>query len=131
MGDRAGFAIEQNYGTETIHLYGHWAGDGMMSNLANALTAALPRIEMRDEAYSARIIISNLIGDEWRAEAGWGIATSFMDSEHSVPVVNLTDKTVRLIEHRVGGAFDINTKPKFVMSIDAFIKKFAKTLTTV
>ena len=131
MGDRATFVIEQNDATEdtpasVLYLYGHWAGHNMMANLADALIAAHPRLVMDDEVYAARIIISNLIGDDWRNETGWGLSTYFCDSEHSVPVVNLTNKTVRLLPHKWDTKFDINAKPKFVMSIQAFIDKFAK-----
>lgn len=131
MGDRATFVIEQNEATpdspaSVLYLYGHWAGDGMMSNLAHALDAAKGRIEMDDEVYATRIIISYLINDDWRSETGWGISTYFCDSEHSVPVVNLTNKTVRLLPHKWDTKFDINADPKFVMSVDNFISKFAK-----
>jgi hypothetical protein len=127
MGDRATFVIEQN-DESVLYLYGHWAGDGMMDRLATALIAAEGRILMNDEVYAARIIISNLIGDDWRSETGWGLSTYFCDSEHSVPVVNLTNKTVRLLPHSWDAKFDINAKPKFVMSIDAFVAKFSKVL---
>lgn len=126
MGDRATFVIEQN-DESVLYLYGHWAGDGMMSNLAQALEAASPRIQMDDEVYATRIIISYLIGDDWRSETGWGLSTFYCDSEHSVPVVNLSAKTVRLLPRPAWDEkFDINAKPKFVMGIDAFINKFAK-----
>ena len=130
MGDRATFVIEQ--GDESaIYVYGHWAGEGMMDNLAYALTAAHSRIFMDDEVYASRIIISNLIGEDWRSETGWGISTYFCDSEHSVPIVNLRHKTVRLVTHSWSESFDINAEPKFIMSIDNFINKFAKSLTNV
>jgi hypothetical protein len=125
MGDRATFVIEQNE-ESTLYLYGHWAGQGMMANLSDALIAAHPRLEMNDEVYAARIIISYLIGDDWPSETGWGLSTYFCDSEHSVPVVNLKSKTVRLLPHTWDTKFDINATPKFTMSIQAFIDKFAK-----
>ena len=128
MGDRATFVIEQS-DESVLYVYGHWAGEGMMSNLANALTAAHSRIFMNDEVYAARIIISNLIGDDWRSETGWGISTYFCDSEHSVPIVNLKHKTVRLVSNSFTEKFDINAEPKFVMSIDNFVNKFSKSLT--
>lgn len=126
MGDRATFVIEQEGGQSALYVYGHWAGHQMMSNLAHALEAATPRIQMDDEVYASRIIISYLIGDDWRSETGWGISTYFCDSEHSVPVVNLSDKTVRLLPHSWDTKFDRGANPKFVMGIEAFINKFAK-----
>ena len=124
MGDRATFVIESR--SEPLYVYGHWAGEGMLDNLAKALEAAAPRIAMDDDVYATRIIISYLIGDDWRSETGWGISTYFCDAEHSVSVVNLKDKTVRLLPHRWDTKFDIHAEPKFVMSIDSFIGKFAK-----
>jgi len=126
MGDRATFVIEQN-DESVLYVYGHWAGEGMLSNLANALTAAESRILMDDEVYAARIIVSNLIGDDWRSETGWGLSTYFCDSEHSVPVVNLKSETVRLLPHKWDTKFDLAATPKFTMSILAFVAKFSKT----
>lgn len=127
MGDRATFVIEQEKGEAPLFLYGHYAGYEMMDSLAKALSHAKVRIDMGDPNYSARMIVSHLVGDDWGSEYGWGLSTYFCDAEHSVPVVNLFDKTVRLLPHSWDTKFDINAKPKFVMSIDAFIAKFSKT----
>jgi len=133
MGNRATFVFEQGgYGEDAqdnppIFLYGHYAGYDMMDSLAKALEAALPRIAMDDESYATRITITTMVGDDWRSETGWGLSTYFLDSEHSVPVVNFRTKTVRLLPHDWSTKFDINAEPKFVMSIDAFIRKFSKT----
>lgn len=124
MGDRATFVIESR--SEPLYVYGHWAGEGMLDNLAKALEAATPRILMDDDVYATRIIVSYLIGDDWRSETGWGLSTFFCDSEHSVPVVNLTNKTVRLLPHTWDTVFDINADPKFTMTINQFITRFAK-----
>ena len=127
MGDRATFVIEQTPEDAPIYLYGHYAGYKMMSNLAAAIDHAKVRIDMDDPWYAARMITSKMIGEDWNSEYGWGISTRFLDSEHSVPVINLTDKTVRLIDHSLySNDFDINAEPKFVMNIDAFIAKFSK-----
>ena len=134
MGDRATFVIEQtNIDNEVtpLYLYGHWAGIGMMDTLAQALEAATPRILMDDQVYATRIIISYLIGDSWRSETGWGLSTYFCDSEHSVPVVNLERQTVRLVPHDLHSKFDINAEPKFEMSVDQFITRFAKRAVAV
>ena len=126
MGDRATFVFEQSDGN-TIYLYGHWAGDQMMNNLATAIDRA--SVRWGDEAYATRIAISQIIGDQWNQELSWGISTYFGDSEHSVPVVNWTNQTVRLLPHSWDKKFDMNAEPKFVMSLDSFVKKFAKVLT--
>ena len=134
MGDRATFVFEQSNGFEenngdAIFLYGHWAGEGMMANLATAIEKASPR--WSDESYATRIAISQIIGNQWDQELSWGISTYFGDSEHSVPVVNWTNQTVRLLPHSWDKKFDLNADPKFVMSFESFINKFAKSLTTV
>ena len=127
MGDRATFVFEQKNG-DAIYLYGHWAGEGMMATLADALIAAWDRIQMDDEPYATRIAISNIIDVEWNQEYSWGLSTYFCDSEHSVPVVNFQNKTVRLIPHDWSNNFDINREPKFTMNFQQFLDKFAKVL---
>jgi hypothetical protein len=128
MGDRATFVFEQEDGN-AIYLYGHWAGSGMMEVLCMALLSSKPR--WNDENYATRISISQIIGNEWNEETGWGISTYFCDSEHSVPVVNFKTQTVKLLPHSWDKEFNIDAEPKFVMGFKAFINKFAKHLTTV
>ena len=128
MGDRATFVFEQEDGN-AIYLYGHWAGEGMMANLATAIDKA--SVRWSDESYATRICISQMIGNEWNQETGWGLSTYFCDSEHSVPVVNWKDQTVRLMPHSWDKKFDMSVDPKFVMSFDSFVNKFAKVLTNV
>lgn len=125
MGDRATFIFEQSDGN-AIYLYGHWAGYEMMNSLANAIAVARPR--WNDEAYATRIAISNIIGNEWDQETGWGISTYFCDSEHSVPVVSFKTQSVRLIPHDYLGAFTLDREPKFSMGFEEFINRFAKFL---
>ena len=127
MGDRATFVFDQE-NSNPIFLYGHWAGEGMMAALADAIVFAWDRIQMDDEPYATRMMISHLIGDEWTQETGWGISTYFCDSEHSVPVINVHRKTVKLIPHSWDKKFDINAEPKFVMGFQQFLDKFAKVL---
>jgi hypothetical protein len=127
MGDRATFVFEQGDANSAIYLYGHWAGDGMMNTLATAIAKARPRWD--DETYATRIVISQIIGNEWADETGWGISTYFCDSEHSVPVVNFQTQTIKLIPNSWDIKFDINAEPKFIMPLEAFINKFAKHLT--
>lgn len=131
MGDRVTFVIEQTPDTAPIFIYGHWAGHGMMDTLAQALQHAKVRIDMGDPWYATRMIFGFMTQDEPLGEYGWAISTKFLDSEHSVPIVNLTDNTVRLIEYRWDTPFDMDTEPKFVMPIDTFIAKFNKQLATV
>ena len=120
MGDRANFGFTEGNGKPTLYLYGHYAGYEMLSNLAYALEAARPR--WSDPAYGTRITISHMIGKDWNSEYGWGLSIdSLCDNEHSIPVVDWDKQTVSLYA-------DIDSlTPKFTMSLDAFVKKFAKT----
>ena len=130
MGDRVTYVFEQKY-SHPIFLYGHWAGENMMANLADAIVFAWDRIQMEDEPYATRQMISHLIGDDWKMETGWGLTTYYCDSEHSVPVISVRDKTVKLLPNVnwPSEKFDINADPKFVMDLDSFVKKFSKSLT--
>ena len=129
MGDRVTYVFEQKY-SHPIFLYGHWAGENMMANLADAIVFAWDRIQMEDEPYATRQMISHLIGDDWKMETGWGLTTYYCDSEHSVPVISVRDKTVKLLPQPAGFSdkFDINAEPKFTMSLQQFLDKFAKVL---
>ena len=131
MGDRATFVIEGEKNTTPIFIYGHWAGEGMMNEFANAISHALPRIGMGDVPYATRMIFNYLTRDSSMAETGWGLSTYFCESEHSVPVLNIPEGTVRLLPHDWSAPFDINAEPKFVMSVDNFVKKFSKSLQAV
>lgn len=125
MGDRATFVIEQA-NDSAIYIYGHWAGEGMLNEFAHAIAHARPRILMQDEVYTARMIFNYLTRDNVMGETGWGLSTYFCDSEHSVPILNVQEGTVRLLPHRWDTKFDIHAEPKFTMSVDNFISKFAK-----
>ena len=129
MGDRVTYVFEQKY-SHPIFLYGHWAGENMMANLADAIVFAWDRIQMEDEPYATRQMISHLIGDDWGQEYGWGLSTYYCDSEHSVPVISVIDRTVKLLPQPAGFSdkFDINAEPKFTMSLQQFLDKFAKVL---
>ena len=125
MGDRANFGIRQADGN-TIFVYGHWAGEGMLARFANVLdyTQNVGRID--DPAYGTRIIISQLIGDGWTSDLGWGITVNYLaDNEHRVPVFDFADRTVTLYD------FDwmagVLTDKIVTFPLNDFIRKYAKT----
>ncbi len=96
MGDRANFGFVQPNG-ETIVLYGHWAGYHMLANLAEAVAKAQPR--WSDPSYATRIAISNLIGDGWSMETGWGLHVNEIgDNEHKIAIVDFTQMAFSLHE---------------------------------
>lgn len=130
MGDRANFGFRQSNG-ETIVLYGHWAGHNMLANLADAVDKARGR--WADESYATRICISQLVGDDWNSETGWGLqVNSISDNEHKIPLIDWATQTFSLHEEsswseetKVRGMSDT---PLFDMSLDSFVKKHSSAL---
>jgi len=128
MGDRANFGFKQS-NDETIILYGHWAGHEMLSNLAEAVEKARPR--WTDESYATRIVISNLIGDNWHETTGWGLTVNnILDNEHKIPVIDWRSGTFSLHEEasweedtKVKGMMD---EPIFTTTLDSFINKYSR-----
>jgi hypothetical protein len=127
MGDRANFGFKQS-NDETIVLYGHWAGHAMLGNLASAVETARPR--WTDESYATRIVISNLVGDNWHELTGWGLTVNnILDNEHKIPVIDWRTQTFSLHEE---ASWDEDTKvrgmqdePMFTMTLDSFINKYS------
>ena len=122
MGDRANFGFRDSK-ENIVFLYGHWAGHRMLQNLADAVQIAHPR--WTDEAYATRIAISQMIGDEWRSETGWGISVNQLaDNEHKVPIIDWKNKTFTLMEE------DLQTVV-FSTSLEAFVAKYCSQLSMV
>ena len=72
----------------------------MLARFANALdyTQNVGRID--DPAYGTRIIISQLIGEGWSSDLGWGITVNYLaDNEHKVPVFDLALQEVSLYDY--------------------------------
>ena len=95
MGDRIVYSIKQDKDL-SVNLYCHWGGYDRFVDLARALQAAEPR--WNDGSYATRIIISQLIGDQWDQELGFGIWASSSDGsyggDHPDITINLINKTV-------------------------------------
>ena len=129
MGDRTNTVFRMADGSDVV-LYQHWGGQNMLHNLATALDAA--RSRWKDESYATRIIISNIIGDNWASEKDYGISTTIQDNEHSIPVVDFSDNTVALYEFdfETGYSMYVLKDQKFRMPFGEFVKKFQKVLTT-
>lgn len=122
MGDRANFGFRDSK-ENIVFLYGHWAGHRMLENLADAVQIAHPR--WNDEAYATRITISQMIGDEWASETGWGISVNQLaDNEHKVPIIDWKNKTFTLMEE------DLQTVV-FSTSLEAFVAKYSSQLSMV
>lgn len=95
MGDRIVYTIRQDEKL-SINLYSHWGGYDRFTLLAQALDAARPR--WTDVPYATRIIVSQIIGDQWSQELGFGLWAStedgFYGGDHPDITINFIDKTV-------------------------------------
>jgi hypothetical protein len=128
MGDRANFGFVQPNGN-TIVLYGHWAGAGMLGRLADAVIAARPR--WNDSAYATRIAISRIIGDQWNMETGFGLhVNEISDNEHKIAIIDWDQQTFSLHEeddfrntdNKVRG---MKNEALFTMDLTTFCEKYA------
>lgn len=72
MGDRAVVGFRDNSSSPTIFLYSHWSGSSMNELLSMALEKSRGR--WGDSSYATRIAISQIVGDEWNSELGWGLS---------------------------------------------------------
>lgn len=94
MGDRAVVGFKANPESPVIYLYSHWAGSDMTFLVAKALEKAEPR--WNDSDYATRIVISQLIAEDWNSETGWGISVdTFAYPDYpTILVVEWSEKVV-------------------------------------
>jgi hypothetical protein len=88
----------------SVVLYSHWGADSWEVDLACALSVAEPRWD--DPSYATRIVISNLIGEQWKSLTGFGIyaSTNMADPWDLCVEIDFVKKTVD------GVAFDTFVK---------------------
>ena len=134
MGDRANFVFVQPNG-ESIVLYGHWAGHNMLANLAEAAIKAQGR--WSDPSYATRITISQMIGEGWAMETGWGLAVNeILDNEHKIAVIDFQQQTFSLHEgdsysnesNKVRG---MRNEAIFTQDLSTFCEKYSDSLVKV
>jgi hypothetical protein len=122
MGDRANFGFRDSK-DNVVFLYGHWAGHNMLQNLADAVQIARPR--WTDESYATRICISQMIGEDWAQETGWGISVNQLgDNEHKVPIIDWRKQTFTLMEEDL-------TTVVFSTDLTSFVAKYCSQLSMV
>jgi hypothetical protein len=134
MGDRANFVFVQPSG-ETIVLYSHWGGHNMLANLAEAVAKAQSR--WSDPSYATRIAISQMIGDGWAFETGWGLSVNeILDNEHKIPVIDWAQMTFSL--HEEDSYHNLDNKVRgmkneaiFTQDLRSFVEKYSDSLIKV
>jgi hypothetical protein len=119
MGSRTTWAVKTEEGDAVVWLYSHWGGDDKLATTKNALAKAEPR--WNDVSYGARIFISQVIGEYWDSETGYGITTG---SIHECPFEESYDY--------VTVDFTTNTISygKFDFSFESFLADVWGTTTT-
>lgn len=91
MGARTNFELKDSKGS--VWLYSHWGGDDKVYDLAVALKKAEHR--WSDSSYAMRIVVSQLIGENWNAETGFGLSSYECGEESYLPIcVNFDVQTV-------------------------------------
>jgi hypothetical protein len=97
--------------------------------LADAVIAARPR--WNDPSYATRITISQLIGDQWNMETGWGLhVNEISDNEHKIAIVDWEQQIFSLHEeddfrnqdNKVRG---MKNQAIFTMDLSTFCEKYA------
>jgi len=115
MGARINFVFKA-YEKEISHvtLYSHWGESNWRSDLAEALAHAKPRWD--DASYGIRIVVSQLIGEDWGNHTGYGLFTSTEDEDlgDTTVMVDFTNQTVNDTgnEHSFGSFVEYHEEVK-------------------
>jgi hypothetical protein len=73
MGDRCVIGFKADKDATPIFLYSHWGGADQHRDVQRAIAAASCRAAA-DPAYATRIAISQIVGNNWGEETGFGIS---------------------------------------------------------
>jgi hypothetical protein len=107
----------------------------MLANLAEAVISAQSR--WSDPSYATRIAISQMIGEGWAMETGWGLSVNqIQDNEHKIPVVDFQQQTFSL--HEEAPYSDESNKIRgmkndamFTQDLSNFCEKYSDSLVKV
>lgn len=92
MGARVIFNIKHS-NEMYVCIYSHWGEDTRYQDLARAIDVARPRWD--DESYFTRILISQLVNNDWNQELHYGVWPSSSPCLDETNIeIDLTDKTV-------------------------------------
>ncbi len=100
MGARTNFVIRTTKNpSEDIVLYSHWGGDSSERDFAQAISKAMAR--KGDDSYFTRIIVSQLINDQWDSETGFGLYVGEVTHEESYnyKMIDIPNGTVTIGDH--------------------------------
>lgn len=94
MGDRAEVKFTYGEGKGDIFLYTHWGGSELPIALRDALIAGKGR--WGDESYLTRIVVSQIVGDHWQSETGYGLSPEHLDSEYGDLQCDVASSTITI-----------------------------------
>jgi hypothetical protein len=99
MGDRFSFGVVDE-GGDVLYLYSHWGGDTWHNDLKGAIWKAGIRSKAPD--YANRILMSQLIGESWDRDGGFGFSINNpTDTEYGyIPIVDFHKSTVTFYEFK-------------------------------
>jgi len=100
VGARTNFVIRTTENpAEDIVLYSHWGGDSAERDFAQAISKAMARYG--DDSYFVRIIVSQLINDQWDSETGFGLYVGEVTHEESYnyKMIDVKKGTVTIGDH--------------------------------
>lgn len=97
MGANTTWAVKTEKGDAVVWLYSHWGGESKIEDTREALAKAEPR--WSDSTYGARIFISQIIGDSWDSETGFGITAGALSQnpfgeDYDLVIVDFTTNTI-------------------------------------
>jgi hypothetical protein len=101
----------------------------MLGKLADAVIAARPR--WSDPAYATRIAISQIIGNDWNMETGFGLhVNEISDNEHKIAIIDWDQQTFSLHEEDDSRNTDnkvrgMKNEAIFTMDLSTFCEKYA------
>jgi hypothetical protein len=100
MGDRNVVGFRDGANEPTLYLYSHWGGEVQDKTLANALRKVLEAGRESDYPYATRIAISQMIGDDWNHDTGYGISINeYPDPDYDY--INVVDWSTGMVHNRL------------------------------